>query len=246
MLLRWARIAYAADGAEGGSPDVVETAPADAAPATEPAGDQGGTSLLTEAPPAETPADAKPEAAPEPIDPASYEVKLPEGLDRDDDLLTSFLEGAAKGGMDNESVQAVLDSLAPKLAERLAGPSKAWADLNGEWQKEVRGMPDIGGDKLPGTVSAISRAFDQVCTGYTRADGTEVSAKQEQADLKAALDLTGAGNNPAIVRAMHRFAVRLMEPGADGRPGAVTGSAVPNQPSTAARMYPSASDGVKS
>ena len=58
MLLRWARIAYAADGAEGGSPDVVETAPADAAPATEPAGDQGGTSLLTEAPPAETQADA--------------------------------------------------------------------------------------------------------------------------------------------------------------------------------------------
>lgn len=118
--------------------------------------------------------------------------------------------------------------------------------MNAEWQKEIKGDPAIGGDKLAATVQAVSRAFDHVCTGYTRADGTEVPAKQEIAELKAALDLTGAGNNPAIVRAMHRFAVRLMEPGADGRSGVVTGSAVPNQPSIAARMYPSASDGAKS
>ena len=89
--------------------------------------------------------------------------------------------------------------------------------------------------------ATVRAAMNTLCTGYKLADGTEVTAKQEQAALNDALNLTGAGNNPAVVRFLYRAAARLVEPGV-ADPGPVTGGAVPNAGNVAARMYPSSAD----
>lgn len=159
--------------------------------------------------------------APEPMKPEDYKLELPEGIAADDPLLTAFLEGAAKGGMDNESVQAVVSSLGPKLAEQMAAPMKAWTSLNEQWQAEVKADPVIGGANLPATIKTVTDAINLVST-------------PEEARLaREALTMTGAGNNPAIVRLMHRMASRLVEK------GAVQGNSPAESRSAAAVLYPS-------
>jgi hypothetical protein len=242
------RITYAAEDGGGAAPPAADPAPASTPPASTPPAAPPATgapdadagqpqsalkdTLLTAEPPkteGEPPADpAKTEGAgegekapaPEPMKPEDYTLELPEGIAADDPLLTAFLEGAAKGGMDNESVQAVVASLGPKLAEQLAAPMKAWTSLNEAWQAEVKADPVIGGDKLPATIQTVADAINLVST-------------PEEARLaREALTMTGAGNNPAIVRLMHRMATRLTEQ----RP--VQGKSPAEVKSPAAVLYP--------
>lgn len=159
--------------------------------------------------------------APEPMKAEDYKLDLPEGITADDPLLTAFLEGAAKGGMDNESVQAVISSLGPKLAEQMAAPMKAWTTLNETWQAEVKADPVIGGANLPATIKTVADAIGLVST------------PEEAQAAREALTMTGAGNNPAIVRLMHRMASRLVEK------GAVQGNSPAESRSAAAVLYPS-------
>jgi hypothetical protein len=136
------------------------------------------------------------------LKPEDYKLDLPEGMDATDDLLTKFLAGAAKGGMDNESVNAVLKELGPALQARLNAPIEAWRTLNKEWETAVRADPEFAGDKLGQTVGNVRSALELVGTP------AEVSA------FRDALDMTGAGNHPAIVRMLGRMAGRLVEGGA--------------------------------
>ena len=216
-----------ADGAEGGGDPTpapgapaAGTPPAGTPPAenTPPAAALDGT-LLSPKPGEEPPKapDAKPPETPaeeaKPLDPKDYKVELPEGLTQDDELLTSFLEGAAKGGMDNDSVNAVVASLAPKIAERLAAPQKAWTELNTGWQDEIKAQPDIGGAKLEGTVSTIQKAIDLVSVGYTDHTGKQVSAAEQALAVRQALTMTGAGNNPVLIRLFFDLAKTHVEGG---------------------------------
>lgn len=239
------RITWAAeDGGGGGAapasdaPAPAATPPVDAAPTgaadADPAAPQAALkdTLLSAEPPkaeGEPPADpAKKEGAgegekppaPEPMKPEDYTLELPEGIAADDPLLAAFLEGAAKGGMDNESVQAVVASLGPKLAEQMAAPIKAWTALNEQWQAEVKADPVIGGANLPATIQTVTDAINLVST------------PDEARSVREALTMTGAGNHPAVVRLMHRLASRLTEQ----RP--VQGKSPAEVKSPAAVLYP--------
>jgi len=203
----------------GVTPAVAATAqPAPVAPKVE--GNVLGDGLTPEAP-------KEPEAPAEPIDPASYleTLKLPDGIAKDDPLLTAFLGGAAKGGMDGESVQAVVEAMGPEITKALSAPYEAWKAMQEEWQGAVKTDPLIGGDKTPAVVATINRALAQV-------SGDDLAA------VKQALEITGAGNNPAIIRAFFRLSQGLVE-----RSGPVTGTPTDPRPArnaALASMYPSA------
>jgi hypothetical protein len=227
-----AEAAPAAAPAEAAPAVASAETPAAAAPAAEtPASEQQesvlGKTLLGAEPekPAEgdTPgADTKEgePSAPE-IKPEDYNVDLPEGIGKDDPLLVSFLEGAAKGGMDNESVQAVINTLGPKLVEQMQAPIKAWVDLNEKWVAEVQADPVIGGDKWPMAKETVLQAMTLVLT------------PEETRATREALGITGAGNNPAVIRLLYSMAKRLVEP------GPVKGNAPTEPPkSAAALLYP--------
>lgn len=172
------------------------------APAVTPAADPSAVptapeSLLNTPPePAVDPA-AKVDEPVVPLDPASYKIEgLPEGITAEDPLVKSFLEGAAKGGMDNESVNAVLSEIAPKIAEQLRAPYQAWKTLNDTWQAEIKADPDIGGAKLPQTIATINKGIERF---------------GDAAAVRDALNATGAGNNPAIVRMLSNVFSKLVE-----------------------------------
>lgn len=171
-----------------------------------------------EAAPAEADKPAEPAA---PIDPASYEVTLPEGITREDPLVAAFLEGAAGAALDAKAVQAVLDKTAPLVAEALAAPHKAWEQLNNEWQAAIKADPDVGGAKLPAAVESVTNLLD----------------RHGSPELKEALKVTGAVNNPAVFKFLHKMAAAYSESS-----GVAAGASapMPNMPSAAALMYPSA------
>jgi hypothetical protein len=167
-------------------------------------------------------AEAPKEAAPaEPIDPASYEVKLPEGMTREDPMVSNFLASAAELGLKGDAVQTVLDKMAPLVAEQLAAPMKAWTDLNNAWQAEIKADPEVGGTKLTASVATITSVIDRFGTP----------------ELKDALRMTGAVNNPHIFRFLHKLSAAYTEatPVAAGNSGFV---APPGR--ALAAMYPSA------
>ena len=175
-------------------------------------------------PPADAPkADAEPAepAEPEkPIDPASYEVKLPEGMTREDPLVALFLEGAAGERLEGKTVQSMLDKIAPKVAEALAAPHKAWAELNNAWMAAIKADPEIGGANLAPAVNRVTAFFE-------RHGSPEVLQ-----DLKT----TGAINSPAVFKLWNKIATAYEEGGATPSGNSTP---LPTGPSVAQRMYPS-------
>lgn len=208
-----------APAAQVAAPDVGAPAAGSAEPAPAPAPSALDQTLL-DAPPAAEP--EKPAEPPAAIDPASYELKLPEGMLRDDPMIAAFLESAAGARLEGSAVQAVIDSVGPKIAEHLAAPYKAWAEMNATWQAEIKADPIVGGANLNASVTAINGAIDRFGTP----------------ELKDALRTTGAANNPHVFRFLHKLASAYAEatPVSTGDSGHVA----PPPGRGLASMYPSA------
>lgn len=75
--------------------------------------------------------------------------------------------------------------------------SRAWAEMQDKWAGEVQNDPDIGGQKWPEVQGKIGQLLDTY----------------GNAELRQAFDLTGAGNNPHVVRFMSKVATVLSEGG---------------------------------
>lgn len=96
-----------------------------------------------------------------------------------------------------------------------------WQTTQREWQDQLRADKDIGGVKLDQSIKDI------------RGGAKNLLGDQGAKDLFTALNLTGAGNNPAIVKAMHKaFSTHAAATNVGGNPTAGTGK------SAAEVMYP--------
>ena len=91
-----------------------------------------------------------------------------------------------------------------------------WTDTQSEWQDAVRALPEIGGEKLDESLATIKKGLESV--GATK-------------ETFAAMDLTGAGNHPEIVRVLHALTKKLVEG------GPVRGSQTQAPRSQADRMF---------
>lgn len=174
----------------------------------------------------------KPEAAPEAPAPLTIEnVKLPEGFE--DVVLETVGEGAeAKQVTAVSKVLDIMNDAALTPAERLQNlidlqlsvsqltanaAAEAWTGMQTQWRQEVQALPEIGGAKLPETLAIIKRGLDK--SGADKA-------------FYDAMTLTGAGNNPAVVRVLHALTKNLSE----GKP--VLGDPPAGKLPVEARLYP--------
>src|SRR6185503_5483162 len=80
--------------------------------------------------------------------------------------------------------------------------------LQNKWVSEIKADPEIGGVRLEASMASAARAIDRLGVP----------------GLKEALNLTGAGNNPAVVKAFVRLGQMVSEdrftPGNDAPPAA--------------------------
>ena len=139
----------------------------------------------------------EPPAAPEPFD--AEKITLPEGLSKDDALFGDFTNLAKEHGLPMPVAQTLVDLAAKQVQAANQKLQASWDKQNADWQAEVRADKEIGGDNLQGVLQTFSK----------------VASDPELSDPKfrEALAFTGAGNHPAIVRTLARWAKALSEGG---------------------------------
>lgn len=192
-------------------------APAPAAPAAAPPVDPG--IRFGDDPPAdgevkdpvegEKPEGEKPEG--EATDPPVYEFKLPDGVSLGEEALTGVKAAFAAAKVPPDQAQALFDSHinAIKAATESATQTLLdnWKTTKASWEGEIKADKDIGGAKLEQSIASIRKGAETLL-------GTEAAKSFRQA-----LDSTGAGSNPAVVRALFKaFSIHAPATQVSGKP----------------------------
>jgi hypothetical protein len=140
---------------------------------------------------------------------AVYEpFKLPEGVAVDPESLATATELFRTSSLDQEQAQKFIDLAVSREQAAARKGVQAFVDLQNRWVSEIKADPDIGGNRLAASLASASRAIDRLAVP----------------GLREALNLTGAGNHPAVVRAFVRLGQMISEdrflPGRDAAPAA--------------------------
>lgn len=191
----------------------------------------GTSSLLSKAIEG-APPEPKPEPAPEPAKPAAgapekYEFKLPEGATLEGPVLEEVTGLLKKHGLSNEAGQELVDFHAKQMKDAAAGPYKLWSETQETWLDEIKSSPDLGPKFTDGTLGAsVSKMISTLPVEQAKA-------------FRDALNFTGVGNNPAIVRGLFAISQRFTEPGhVQGTAPAKVTAPGQARPTAAGALYP--------
>ncbi len=186
-----------------------------------------------EPPKEEPPKEEPPKEEPKPKAPEEYaEFAIPEGTALDEQTATEFKGLAKELDLTQEQAQKLLDFGGGKLRTQIEAPYKLWAKTQADWQAEVKADPELGGTKFQDTRKSAAQVF------VPGESNPFVKNEAEAQSLRDALNMTGAGNNPAMVRFFARIGKLLAEP------GPLTGGPVKDTADTLlAKMYPTMSEG---
>jgi antitoxin component of RelBE/YafQ-DinJ toxin-antitoxin module len=160
--------------------------------------------------------------------PETYgEFKVPEGYTLDEDVTKEATGIFKEMNLSQSQAQKLVDFYVGKTNEAVNAPYEAWRQTQQEWVKQVKNDPVIG-PRLSEVTNTISRAIDGLG-----------DAKLAQ-EFRQAMDYTGAGNNPAFIRAFYKLAQKVTEGGhVQGRGPSELGQRRQGEvPSAAAAMYP--------
>lgn len=129
-------------------------------------------------------------------------------------------------GLTQAQGQKLMDLYMKEVVESETAPYRVWQETQEKWRSEIKADPDIGG-KLDRVKEVTSRALDTL--------GDPKLARE----FKEAMDFTGAGNNPAFIRAFYRLSLMVTE-GKAVPAGGPSPAARPQgaRPSLASAMYP--------
>lgn len=152
------------------------------------------------------------------LKPEDYKLKLPEGVAADDPSIKAYTEAAAKNKLSPEVAQALYDDMRPQIEAQLRQPYEAYKTLQEGWIGDVQKDPEIGGAKLPEVTARCARLMDM----------------HGDPSLREALEITGAGNHPSVIRFFNKMAVAMKVD--EGKP--VNGGPVAPKPTSAQKMYP--------
>lgn len=171
----------------------------------------------------------KSEDAPAPV---SWEdLKLPEGADTSDPIAAKFLEVAnTEYESPAERAQALVDLQQEYTARVQADMEKAWLDTNAEWQDTL--IKQHGEKPLDAKLGKVAQMIDRY--DQEMRDSLPVSEREDAkfgAELRDAMTLTGAGNNPAAVN----FLIWIAEQSSEGAP--LSGTPTGQQRSRAEILY---------
>ena len=190
------------------TPPTTETAPAaDPNKPAEPA-----------APAAEPPAPATIFA---PIEVSSLKLpeKLPEGVSLDGELGKEFIDLFNDPKLSRaELAQKIVDLQLKSINAAGESRQSAWEQLQTDWRKTAESDKEIGGANLQTTLSNVGWLLD------TYGDP----------EVRQVFDLTGAGNNPAMIKFLNRIAGKYREGGS-----VTPGSPPPTEKSAAQRIFTS-------
>jgi hypothetical protein len=123
--------------------------------------------------------------------------------------------------------QRLVDFYVAKTSQSANAPYQLWNEMQEKWVNEIKADPVIG-HKLNEVKTTISRAIDGM------------NDPKLARDFREAMDFTGAGNNPAFVRAFYKLAQMVTEGAhvAGNGPSPASQRRTNEVPSAARAMYP--------
>ena len=218
-------------------PEISSTPPA---PNTPEARTLDGT-LKDAAPPVTQPQDPAPTTTPtsNPNDPATkspadgapdtYTFKPIEGSTLDDATIAAATPIFRELGLSQAAADKLVGFYNQQMKAVADTGSKAVLAMREKWVSEVHADPEIGG-KLDVVKADIGRALNVL------------NDPKLTSDFRSAMDLTGAGDNPAFIKAFWKLSQHVVEgkPAPGGGPSEHGQSAggVASRPTAAQAMYP--------
>ena len=152
---------------------------------------------------------------------------VPEGFTLDEGV-SKEIGGLFKGmKLSQEQGQKLVDFYTKQTSESANQPYQVWQETQEQWVKEVKADRELG-PRLNEVKTTISRAIDGL------------NDPKLARDFREAMDFTGAGNNPAFIKAFWKLAQMVTEGGhvAGGGPSAQGQRRQGEQTSAARAMYP--------
>lgn len=146
--------------------------------------------------------------------PETYDLQMPEGVELDQEAAAEFIGIAKSLQLSQENAQK-LATIAGKIQQKQAEAHAAKLEA---WVEQVKSDKEIGGDKLEENLGVARKAMD--------AFGS--------AELKEALNTSGLGNHPAVIKAFFKVGKAISE---DGFVRGAAPSANTNDP--AKKLFPS-------
>lgn len=145
--------------------------------------------------------DGEGDDTPEPL--TAESITFPEGIEADAETLTPFLEIMNDDKLTRvELAQKIVDLQIKTLTEGTEAANEAaqtlWNDTQTQWQDEMKALPNIGGDNLDKSLATIK-------TGLIKAGADDAFFN--------ALNVTGAGNHPEIVKVLFNLTKTRTEGG---------------------------------
>ena len=144
---------------------------------------------------------AEPAVVAPPLTIDAFKELIPAGIDASaDPNFVKFLEVMNDPKLDATARGVELYKLQSDVMKGLSEKGAAdFAKTNEEWQAATVADPLFANGKLAPALAQVSKLVDKYGT----------------AELRSALDLTGAGNHPEVVKFFYKIAKDLNEPGAD-------------------------------
>lgn len=129
--------------------------------------------------------------------PEAYEeFTIPEGMQADEQAMAEFHEFARGLNLPQEQAQSLLEYHAKHVQQLFSEQVSEWEGIRKGWVDEVKKDPEIGG-----------KAFDESMRHVAAAMKTFGSS-----ELRQALDASGMGDNPELVRFFYRVGKLVSEP----------------------------------
>lgn len=148
--------------------------------------------------------------------PEKYELTMPEGMELDQETFEKFEPLFRKANLSNEMASELAGAYGEQISSlvQLASETamsqlqQSWVDLNSEWQESLMKDPEYGGAKAHENFNVAKSVIDRF--------GGDDSGK-----IREALNVTGAGNNPEIMRLLYRVGRAMADDklGFQGSPG---------------------------
>lgn len=175
-------------------------------------------------PPAEQ---TPPAGAPE----AYAEFTAPEGVVLDKELVAEVTPIFKELGLSQEAAQRLMDFHAAKFGKSNEALMKTVEDMRADWRNQVMSDKEIGG-KIDQVKVELGRAKDRLPADVRKG-------------FDEAMDMTGLGDHPAIVKALYHLAKMVNEGshvnGGGPSPNGQTKSGEVSRPSIAGALYPNLS-----
>ena len=124
-------------------------------------------------------------------------LKLPDGFTVPDEAKVQFSELVNTHKVPAEAAQGLMDMYAAQVKSQADANTEAWNSMQKDWQAKVKADPEIGGAKFDGTIATIAKVVND--------------PKLTDPGFKEAMNLTGAGNNPAVIKTLAKWAAMLSE-----------------------------------